>query len=125
MLRLINNSRIKDKISVKSMLKKFNLLSVNQLAAQIKLQEVWKSVHIKKYGITLDPYNAHMPSTNLSLRPKVNRTFNDSSRLVLAEHSFTIDAAKLWNNAPSEVTSAKNLSQAKKASRAYALTLPI
>ena len=40
-LRAINNSKIKDKISVVSMLEKFQLLSVNQLAAQIKLLEVW------------------------------------------------------------------------------------
>ena len=125
MLMVINNSRTNDKISVKSMLKKFDLLSVNQLAAQIKLKEVWKSVHIDKYGITLEPYNTHITSLSLSLRHKANRTFKDTSRLVLAEHSFNIDAAKLWNNALSEITTAKILSQAKKACRAYALSLPI
>ena len=125
MLRVINNSRIKDKISVESMLKKFNLLSVNQLAAQIKLQEVWKSVNIEKYGITLDPYNDLLPLSGHSLRPKANRTFKDSTRLVLAEHSFTIDAAKLWNAAPISVTSATSLSLAKKSIRLYVLTLPI
>ena len=40
LLRALNNSRIKDRISVKSMLDKFGLLSVNQLAAKIKLVEV-------------------------------------------------------------------------------------
>ena len=55
MLRLINNTRIKDKVSIGHMLKKFNILSVNQLTAQIKLQEVWKAVHTEKYGISLDP----------------------------------------------------------------------
>ena len=57
MLRAINNSKIADRVSVTSMLTKFNLLSVNQLAAQIKLTEVWKSVNIKDYAISLDPYN--------------------------------------------------------------------
>ena len=51
MLRAINNSKIKDRVSVTSMLNKFNLLSVNQLTAQIKLTEVWKSVNIKDYAI--------------------------------------------------------------------------
>ena len=125
MLRVINNSRIKDKISVSHMLKKFNLLSVNQLAAQIKLQEVWKSINIDKYGITLEPYNEHVDPSGRTLRLKSNRTFNDTSRLVLAEHSFTIDAAKLWNNAPVEVTSAKCLSHAKRTILVHVKTLPI
>ena len=56
MLRLINNSKIKDKISIESMLDKFNLPSVNQLAATIKLQEVWKSINVPGCPIKLEPY---------------------------------------------------------------------
>ena len=48
LLRALNKSK-SDKISTKSLLTKFNLLSVNQLAAQIKLQETWKSINIQKY----------------------------------------------------------------------------
>ena len=44
LLRALNNSKIKDK---------FNLLSVNQLAARIKLLEVWKAVHVEGYAIVL------------------------------------------------------------------------
>ena len=54
--RLINNSKIKDKISIESMLDKFNLPSVNQLAATIKLQEVWKSINVPGCPIKLEPY---------------------------------------------------------------------
>ena len=39
MLRVLDNSSIKDKRSRKDMLEKLDLQSVNQLAAQIKLQE--------------------------------------------------------------------------------------
>jgi hypothetical protein len=42
MLRAFNGTRIKDKVSTKSMLEKYDLLSVNQLAATIKLTEVWE-----------------------------------------------------------------------------------
>ena len=41
MLRVLDNSSIKDKRSRKDMLEKLDLPSVNQLAAQIKLQEAW------------------------------------------------------------------------------------
>ena len=41
--RFLNNSKISDKISTKTLLKNINGLSVNQLNAQIKLTELWKS----------------------------------------------------------------------------------
>ena len=40
LLRSLNQTRIADKVSIKKMLEKFELLSVNQLAAEIKLIEV-------------------------------------------------------------------------------------
>ena len=50
------------------MLEKFELLSVNQLAAQIKLTEAWKSVYLKGYAIVLDLYNKERPSNTHELR---------------------------------------------------------
>ena len=106
MLRLINNTRIKDRITTESILKKFKLLSVNQLAAQIKLIEVWKSINREGYPIQLDPYNCHLSQSGIELRPKLNRVFNDTTKLRLAESSFNRDAARIWNAAPADVTSA-------------------
>ena len=45
LLRFLNNSRISDKISTKSMLEKHNMLAVNQINAQIKLTEMWKALN--------------------------------------------------------------------------------
>ena len=81
MLRAINNSRIRDRVSVKSMLDKFDLLSVNQLAAQIKLLEVWKSTHVEGHAVVLDPYNCNLSGSGHELRLKSNRIFNDTTRL--------------------------------------------
>ena len=125
MLRLLNNCRIKDRISSESILKKFKLLSVNQLAAQIKLNEVWKSINKDGYPIQLDPYNSHLNQTGPMLRPQPNRVFNDSSRLHLAESSFTIDAARVWNHSPLDVRSATSLDIAKKRIRLFVKSLPI
>ena len=123
MLRAINNSKIKDRISVTSMLQKFNLLSVNQLAAQIKLTEVWKSINVEGYPIVLDPYNRTTNSSTLDLRLKPTRTFNDSSRLGISKYSFIVDSARLWNLAPPAVTGAQTLTLAKRAILAHAKTL--
>ena len=114
MLRLINNTRIKDRVSSESILKKFNLLSVNQLAAQIKLTEVWKAINREGYPIQLEPYNNHLTQSGLRLRPKLDRVFNDTSRLRLAESRFNIDAARVWNAASADITTAISIELAKK-----------
>ena len=61
MLRAINGTRIKDKASVKSMLTKFNLLSVYQLAAQIRLLEVWKAINVESYALSFELYKKQQP----------------------------------------------------------------
>ena len=76
---LLNGSRIKDKISTKSMLDKFGILSVNQLAAKIKIIEVWKIINKEGYPLSLDPYNQNLQA--LELRTQHNRVFRDDCRL--------------------------------------------
>ena len=125
MLRLLNNTRTKDKIPVKHMLEKYNLLSVNQLAAQIKLQEVWKAVHVDNYGVIMDPYRIHKDTSGRETRPQAGRIFNDTTRLALADNSFHIDAAKLWNAAPYDVITAPTISIAKTAILKHVKHLPI
>ena len=80
MLRAINGSKIKDKVSTKSMLIKFDLLSVNQLAAKIKLIEVWKSVQKEGYSLSLEPYRPKSTINGHDLRDQKNRTFNYSCK---------------------------------------------
>ena len=96
------------------------------MAAQIKLIEVWKSVHVEGNPTKLDLFN----KTNQSdlaqvLRRKTNRVFNDISRLEISKSSFHIDAARLWNRAPAEIQIAPTLSLAKKAVLRHVKSLPI
>ena len=125
MLRLINNTRIKVRISSASILKKFGLLSVNQLAAQIKLNEVWKSINQEGYPIQLEPYNSQLAQSGLTLRTQNNRVFKDTLRLHLAVSSFNIDAARIWNAAHMDVTSAVTIAVAKSRIRKFAESLPV
>ena len=124
MLRALNGSKIKDKISTSTLLNKFKLLSVNQLAGQIKLTEVWKSLNVEGYPIVLEPYKT-LTTTTTGLRPQPNRIFNDSSRLSCSKFSFHVDAARLWNLAPQTIKSADTLGRAKIAILAHCKTLPI
>ena len=43
----------------KFLLEQANLLSVNQLNAKIKLQEVWKAINIEDYPIKITQQAAH------------------------------------------------------------------
>ena len=45
MVRLLNKVKLSDKQSTISLFKKVNMLSVNQINAQIKLTEIWKAVN--------------------------------------------------------------------------------
>ena len=54
MLRLLNNTRISDKISTMSLLEKFNMMSVNQINAQIKLSEMKKAVRDEDHPFNLE-----------------------------------------------------------------------
>ena len=125
LLRSLNQTRVADKVSTKSMLDKFELLSVNQLAAEIKLLEVWKSVNVEGCPIKLEPYNQQSSQNSHQLRHKPNRTFCDIARLQVSGSSFNIDAARAWNNAPQDVQCAPTLSAAKRAIKTFCRSLPI
>ena len=124
MLRCLNRSRISDKISVTSMLEKFGLLSVNQLAVQIKLIEVWKSVNMPGHPLRLEAYNAHNSDLKQALRARPNRVYNDSAKYCISKSSFHIDAARIWNQAPASVTTAKSIVELKRKSSLYVRSLP-
>ena len=109
----------------KSMLEKCDLLSVNQLAATIKLTEVWKINNQEQHPLKLDPYKPHTNRAHHVLRNKPNRVFNDSCRLKNSESSFHIDAARVWNAAPNSIQNAITLNIAKSKIKFFCKTLSV
>ena len=51
LLRLLNGTRIRDKISTATLLLKHNMLSVNQINAQIKLTKAWMAFNNKNSSL--------------------------------------------------------------------------
>ena len=47
--RFQNGNKLSDKIPTKTIFKELNILSVNQINAQIKLLEIWKSFQSETY----------------------------------------------------------------------------
>ena len=95
------------------MLSKFKMLSVNQINAQIKLNEMWKSVNIANYPVV----------TNVVARVEdVAQTRAVSSGQLMevllaniSEKSFVHDATHIWNKVPLSIKHCLTYSSAKKA----------
>ena len=99
LLRTLNGTRVKDKISTMSLLKKFNVLAVNQLNAQMKLLEMWKAINVDKYPLQLKQQNSGATTR--------------------------ADAVRVWNLAPDQIKDCKSIGQAKKAIKTFVEKLPV
>ena len=64
LLRSLNGSLVRDKISTVSLLKKFNILSVNQLNAQAKLLEMWKALNVPNYPLKIKKQSQNPSGVN-------------------------------------------------------------
>ena len=125
LMRLLINVSYKDRTSTGDLLTKTGLLSVNQLAASIKLCEVWKSENIANYPVQLEPNNSGLTYNDRKVRPSTNRKWNQDAKSAAAKECFSRNAAKLWNSAPQCIKLAKCLSAAKTEIKKHSRTLPI
>ena len=100
-----------------------NMLSANQVNAQIKLTEIWKATHVDNYPI-------HTHKLNYKSDAMVTRASNRGDLGVEAatqksQATFLNDAFKIWNTAPLEIKLSNKLAIAKKEIKKYVSTLPI
>ena len=123
LFRLLHNSTIKDKIPTKNIANDLNMLSVNQINAQVKLAEIWKFLNVDNY-----PQIGSLKTTNDAQRASRSITKDDliiKGKTELRQSSFINDAAKIWNDAPISVKQCKSLSGAKREIRKLVLTFHI
>ena len=123
LLRFLNNSTLKDKISTKSMLEKHNMLSINQLNAQIKLTEIWKAVKDEDH-----PFKIEVPTINTEervSRGQIAGYIKTKALSNVTKKTFINDSIKAWNHAPNELKNTVNIHGAKAAIKKYVKTLPM
>ena len=106
-------------MSIKSMLERNKMLSINQMHAQVKLTEMWKSVNYANYPLNIG-----------KLEPAANGRESRgvaSGKLIEPKtlNTFVGNASRLWNKAPIVIKNAKSISVAKKEIRAFCQTLPV
>ena len=82
-------------------------------------------LNVEGCPIKLEPYNAKPEGNNHDLRSQPNRIFCDTARLQMSNSSFNIDAARLWNVAPTLVRNALTLAEAKRVIKNHCKTLPV
>ena len=98
MLRLLNGSRISDQISTSSLLTKFNMLSVNQINAQIKLSEMWKAVNDEDHPFNITKKD---PGPDVrAMRSISNEVISVLSFSELSKKTFINGGIRAWNIAP-------------------------
>ena len=123
MLRLLNNSRICDKISTASLLEKFNMMSVNQINAQIKLSEMWKAVRDEDHPFNLEKRISE-PDVR-SMRSISNKVLPVKSFTERSKNTFINDGIKAWNLTPTIIKECNTFSCAKNEIKKFVRTLPI
>ena len=125
MLRMLDRVSLREHVTSLSLLKKYNLPSVNQLAAQIKLTECWKIDNIKHYPLKLENNNPNKVESDRVIRPSSVKKWKDEAKTAAAKLSFSRDAAKLWNSAPEAIKRASTLNIAKIEIKKYCDTITI
>ena len=119
MLRTLENVRVKDCVSIKSMLERNNMLSINQMHAQIKITEMWKATNFKNYPLDIG-----------KLQPtddgRITRGITEGKLIEpVTLNTFVGNATRLWNKVPNSIKSSKSISIAKREIKKYCGQLPI
>ena len=112
--RFMAGKSLLDKIITEKILQDTKILSINQLNAQIKLQEVWKSTNIKNYRKQWETDPKLVDARTRSVQKKNLIVVGKSNKL---QATFYSDAASIWNKAPDAIKNSKTLYSAKKKSK--------
>ena len=123
LLRALNGSRVKDMVSISSLLTKFEMFSVNQLNAQIKLVEVWKAVNVTDYPLKIKQQSSDISRT--STRADSMKKPIEIGKSNIVQKTCVSDAIRLWNMAPLPITNCTSLNQAKSEIKKFVRLLPI
>ena len=122
LLRTLNGTKIKDKVSISSMLDKFSMLSVNQLNAGIKLLEMWKALKVDNYPLKIK--SQYHNEEGINTRADMAGRPIEIGKSVLTQKTSVSDAIHLWNKAPINFAECSSIHQVKRAIKSYVKSLP-
>ena len=121
--RFLHGSTLMDRLNTKVIFKEISLLSINQINAQIKLVEIWKSINTTGYPIEWLKRCDEQKREGLKTSNKPELLIKGKSKI--QSQTFVNDAALLWNRAPKSIKECKTLATAKKQIKIFINTLPL
>ena len=102
MLRILDGALVSDRKSTKTLLDNQNMLSVNQIAAQIKLTEMWKASDDPQYPIKMK--TRERQENSIETRSLTLGDLTEVERSTRAKKSLMCHAAEVWNKGPGKNT---------------------
>ena len=123
-LRLLTNHKRKEHVRIEDMLKQLGWLSINQLCAETRLIEAWKSANLENYSIG-DILIRKEKSSHMNTRSNSQTLFKSGNKDKFTNASFAQRTEEIWNQAPIGVREATQLPQAKRAIRTFVQTIPL
>ena len=88
------------------------MLSVNQINAQVKLTDMWKSSNVPNYPIQMEKINGTDVSGTTRAIARGDLMIKGSTSK--SQSTFLNDASKIWNKAPLSIKLSDSLYTAKK-----------
>ena len=126
LVRFLNKSTIKDKVNTGFMLNKFKMASINQLNAQIKLTEMWKTLNLDSHkNKTISDLKVEFRSGDRERRSAFKGNLLETGASHKALKTFINDSTRVWNRAPQKIKMCKSLYSAKKEIKIFIKSLPI
>ena len=96
-----------------AIMKKLNLLSINQINAQIKLTETWKAINNDKV-IPINSLKIKQKEGDRKSRSATNGNLMELGTSNMARQTFINDSARVWNRAPQTIKNCSSLSVQRK-----------
>ena len=124
-MRIVLGTTITDRVPVRELVSKVGMPTINQLAAETTLMEVWRHVNNDlPAGQYLVPVDDNIEDNRVT-----RRTGRGFMATMLRDDSgaarFFQQGSRLWNDAPQELRDENVEGKAKKIIREYSRTLPL
>ena len=123
LIRLLNGTKLSEKKSTKSLIENIGMLSTNQMNAQCKLLDTWKSLIIEGYPFKASAINRE-ENTPIT-RACTSGMLMENAKTTISKNSFRHDATHIWKKTPSTIKCCKSVVSVKKALKSFVATLPI
>jgi hypothetical protein len=95
LLRALTGKKVSDRIKIEDMLKSLQMMSVNQIAAQIKLTEMWKALNDSQYPLRVEQKSE--TEDGIGTRSMTRGDLIEVSSSTNSKKSFMGPSTRLWN----------------------------